>query len=71
MDSEAVVRDVREACALFLVANNGVRDRATVREYLAYGADAVSVGRPSDDPRVLGRVRGAVDEWFADREVRA
>jgi len=71
MDSEAVVGEVREACDLSLVANNGVRDRATVREYLEYGADAVSVGRPSDDPRVLRRVREAVDEWFADREVRA
>jgi tRNA-dihydrouridine synthase len=61
---------VREACGLFLVANNGVRDRPTVREYLKYGADAVSVGRPSDDPRVLSRVHEAVDEWFAEQEVR-
>jgi len=49
----------------FVVANNGVRDRGTVREYLEYGADAVSVGRPSDDPAVLERVRAAVDEWLA------
>jgi TIM-barrel protein len=63
MDSEGVVAEVAvEAPAV--VANNGVRDRRTVREYLAYGADAVSVGRPSDDPRVLARVRAAVDEWF-------
>ncbi|MFC5278158.1 tRNA-dihydrouridine synthase [Halorubrum rubrum] len=46
-----------------IVANNGVRDRETVREYAAYGADAVSVGRPSDDPRVLSRVADAVDAW--------
>jgi hypothetical protein len=39
-----------------------VRDRATVREYAGYGADAVSVGRPSDDPAVLRRVRRAVDD---------
>jgi TIM-barrel protein len=65
MDSEAVVADVVEAAPdLFVVANNGVRDAATAREYLSYGADAVSVGRPSDDPRVLRRVRRAVDEWF-------
>lgn len=62
MDSEAVIRDVREACDLFLVANNGVRDRATVDEYLSYGADAVSVGRPSDDPHVLRRVYRALGE---------
>ena len=67
MDSEPVVADVRAACDLFLVANNGVRDRATVREYLEHGADAVSVGRPSDDPRVLSRVRDAVEEWFGER----
>ncbi|WP_436906698.1 tRNA-dihydrouridine synthase [Halosimplex marinum] len=66
MDSEGVVADVVEATDTFVVANNGVRDRETVREYLAYGADAVSVGRPSDDPRVLRRVRAAVDEWFED-----
>jgi TIM-barrel protein len=67
MDSESTVADVaRAAPELYLVANNGVRDRATVREYLDYGADAVSVGRPSTDHRVLRRVRQAVDEWFAD-----
>ncbi|OYR57448.1 tRNA-dihydrouridine synthase [Halorubrum halodurans] len=46
-----------------VVANNGVRGRETVREYAAYGADAVSVGRPSDDPRVLSRVADAVAAW--------
>lgn len=63
MDSEPVIREVSEACDLFVIANNEVRDRESVREYLAYGADAVSVGRPSDDPRVLARVRKAVDAW--------
>ncbi|WP_254544998.1 tRNA-dihydrouridine synthase [Halomarina pelagica] len=65
MDSEAVVADVVDACDLFVIANNGVRDRATVEEYLNHGADAVSVGRPSDDPAVLARVRRAADAWFA------
>ncbi len=64
MDSEPVVERVASATDCFVVANNGVRDRATVREYLGYGADAVSVGRPSDDPAVLARVREAVDEFF-------
>jgi len=67
MDSEGVVAAVVDATDAVVVANNGVRDRATVREYLAYGADAVSVGRPSDDPRVLRRVRAAVDEWFESK----
>jgi TIM-barrel protein len=69
MDSESVVADVAAAApSLFVVANNGVRGRETVREYLAYGADAVSLGRPSTDGRLRRRVRRAVDEWFADRE---
>ena len=65
MDSEPVVGEVVEAVpSAFLVANNGVRDRATTHEYLALGADAVSVGRPSDDPEVLSRVAEAAAAWF-------
>jgi len=55
---------VVDATDLFVIANNGVRDDETVREYVEYGADAVSVGRPSDNPRVLERVRAAVDRQF-------
>jgi TIM-barrel protein len=61
MDSEPVIAEIRDATDLFVVANNGVRDDATVREYADLGADAVSVGRPSTDPVVLDRVRRAVD----------
>jgi TIM-barrel protein len=64
MDSESVVAGVADETGLFVIANNGVRDRETVREYLAYGADAVSVGRPSDDPAVLERVADAVSDWL-------
>lgn len=64
MDSEDVIADVVGATDLFVIANNGVRDTETVREYRARGADAVSVGRPSDDPDVLERVRAAVDREF-------
>jgi len=72
MDSEGVVAEIVAATDAAVVANNGVRDRATVREYLACGADAVSVGRPSDDREVLRRVRRAVDEWFdADEDSRS
>lgn len=66
MDSEQMVQEVAEATDCFLVANNGVRDEATVEEYLEYGADAVSVGRPSDRPEVLSRVRRATDAWFTE-----
>ncbi len=61
MDSESVIDDISEATDLFVIANNGVRDDKTVREYVEYGADAVSVGRPSDNPVVLERVSDAVD----------
>ncbi|ELY63989.1 tRNA-dihydrouridine synthase [Natrinema versiforme] len=61
MDTESVIADVADATDLFVIANNGVRDEETVREYVAYGADAVSVGRPSDNPVVLERVRDAVE----------
>ncbi|WP_254764082.1 tRNA-dihydrouridine synthase [Natrinema marinum] len=64
MDSEPVIADVADATDLFVIANNGVRDTETVREYVEYGADAVSVGRPSDNPTVLERVRAAVDREF-------
>ncbi|WP_049936642.1 tRNA-dihydrouridine synthase [Haloplanus natans] len=63
MDSEPVIADVAAASDAYLLANNGVRDRETAWEYLAYGADGVSVGRPSDDPAVLERVARAVDDW--------
>ncbi|GAB3025117.1 beta/alpha barrel domain-containing protein [Natronobiforma cellulositropha] len=61
MDSEAVVGEVAAASDLYLIANNGVRDEATIREYLDYGADAVSVGRPSEDPAALARIRRALE----------
>ncbi|WP_323676625.1 tRNA-dihydrouridine synthase [Halorubellus sp. PRR65] len=62
MDSEPAVASVVDAApSLFVVANNEVRDEASVREYLEYGADAVSVGRPSTDPVVLDRVLTALE----------
>ncbi|MFB6228119.1 MAG: tRNA-dihydrouridine synthase [Halobacteriales archaeon] len=71
MDSEPIIADVVDAADLFVIANNGVRGRETAHEYLAHGADAVSVGRASDRPAVLSRVRKATAEWFGRREVRA
>jgi TIM-barrel protein len=71
MDSEAVIADVADTTDLFVIANNGVRGRGTAREYLAHGADAVSVGRASDRPDVLAAVREATAEWFGRPEARA
>ena len=66
MDSPAVIERVSSvAPELFLIANNGVRDRETAEAYLRRGADAVSLARPTDRPTVLARVRRAVDDWFA------
>jgi TIM-barrel protein len=65
MDSESVVGEVVDAADAAVIANNEVRDRDSVHEYLAHGADAVSVGRPSDNPAVLERVRDAAVSWFA------
>lgn len=66
MDSEPVVGEIAARVDATIIANNEVRDRRSAHEYLSYGADAVSVGRPSDDPRVLERVRDAVLEWEAE-----
>jgi len=64
MDSEPMVGTVADATDAAVIANNGVRDRETVHEYFSYGADAVSVGRPSDDPAVRERARDATTAWF-------
>ncbi|MFC6613835.1 tRNA-dihydrouridine synthase [Halopenitus salinus] len=72
MDSESVIADVDRAADLWTIANNEVRGAESVREYLAFGADGVSVGRPSDDPRVLERVARAVERFAAaDEDVDA
>lgn len=70
MDSESVVADVTRRIDARVIANNGVRDEATVTEYLEYGADAVSVGRPSDDPATLSRVREATLAWDGESRQR-
>ena len=64
MDSESVIRAVVDTTpSLFVIANNEVRGPESVDEYLGYGADAVSIGRPSTDAAVRRRVRHAVDAW--------
>ena len=66
MDSESVIRAVADATpSLFVIANNEVRGRESVGEYLGYGADAVSIGRPSTDAAVRRCVRRAVEAWTA------
>lgn len=60
MDSPESVQTVAGAGDCFVIANNGVRDVDTVETYASKGADAVSIGRPSDDPAVRRRVARAV-----------
>lgn len=71
MDSESVIAAITREIGddAYVIANNGVRDHQSVQEYFEYGADAVSVGRPSDDPAVLERVRTAVETYLDEREV--
>lgn len=71
MDSEDVIADVVSETDSAVIANNEVRDRESVHEYLEYGADAVSIGRPSDDPRILARVHESTCEWFDRPPLRA
>ncbi|WP_418285812.1 tRNA-dihydrouridine synthase [Halorubrum sp. DTA46] len=69
MDSESVIREIAAVdggaprADLTVIANNEVRGRESVAEYAAYGADAVSVGRPSENPAVLSRIAEAVCAW--------
>jgi len=42
------LRDIRNACPVFLIANNGVTDFEKAKEYYAHGADMVSLARSSD-----------------------
>ncbi|MFB6297018.1 MAG: tRNA-dihydrouridine synthase [Salinirussus sp.] len=73
MDSERVVADVVERIEavddtpgtddVAVIANNGVRGTRTVETYLRYGADAVSVGRPSTDAETLAAVRQATEAY--------
>lgn len=64
MDSESVIAEIDQRTDAFLIANNEVRDEESVVEYLEYGADAVSVARPTSDPVVLRRVHRAALDWF-------
>lgn len=68
MDSEEIIADITDVTDAFVIANNGVRDKETVHEYLDYGADAVSVGRASDNRVVLRQVRDANVEWFENEQ---
>lgn len=62
MDSRPVVGEVVEQTAATVIANNNVRTRRDIEEYAGYGADLVSIGRPSTDDRKLRRIAKSVSE---------
>lgn len=65
MDTEVSIKQIATAAPeLFIIANNGVRGHESVREYYGYGADAVSIGRPSTNRHVRRQVRCAAEDIF-------
>lgn len=48
------LRDIRNACPVFLIANNGVTDFEKAKELFAHGADMVSLARKSDIKTLSG-----------------
>lgn len=56
------LRDIRNSCPVFLIANNGVNDFEAAKEYFAHGADMVSVARRSD-LQTLGAISGALAQF--------
>ncbi len=62
MDSRWVIEEIVDEVDTFVIANNNVRTRADVREYLSYGADAVSIGRASTERAILKEVHNAIKE---------
>lgn len=65
MDTEVSIERIATAAPeLFIIANNNVRGHESVREYYKYGADAVSIGRPSTNQHIRRRVCRATEDVF-------
>lgn len=62
MDTPDAIAEVVDASELYVIANNGVRDAGTTRQYLDRGADAVSIGRAWDRPPVLAAVARTIED---------
>ena len=48
------LRDIRNSCPIFLIANNGITDFDTAKELYSHGADMVSLARRSDKKTLAG-----------------
>lgn len=56
------IRDIRNHCPIFIIANNGITDFEKVKELLAHGADMVSLARKSD-PGTLKGISHALERF--------
>jgi TIM-barrel protein len=59
------LRDIRNACPVFLIANNGVTDFEKAKEYFSHGADMVSLARNSDR-KTLAAISDALAQFTHD-----
>ena len=56
------LREIRNVCPVFLIANNGVTDFECAKDYFAHGADMVSLARRSD-PKTLASISEALAQF--------
>ena len=59
MDDPGAVARIASATGVAVIANNGIRTREDVRAAREAGAGAVSVGRPSTDPKAVAQIARA------------
>ena len=56
------IRQIRNSCPLFIIANNSMHTFERVKEMLSHGADMVSLARKSDE-RTLGGIDAAISRY--------
>jgi tRNA-dihydrouridine synthase B len=59
------LRQIRNSCPLFLIANNSINTFERMREMLSHGADMVSLARKSDE-RTLSGLDAAISRYAAE-----
>jgi len=56
------IRQIRNSCPLFIIANNSMHTFERVKEMFSHGADMVSLARKSDE-RTLGGIDAAISRY--------
>jgi len=56
------IRDIRNACPIILIANNGISEFEKAKDYFAHGADMVSLARKSDE-KTLSTINQALEQF--------